>query len=279
MELNRVLVVYKADVGKRGQWGGGGPEARRRLAAISRLHRASLAQAVKSLERLRIPYRIVDRDKMSWPYRDDLILTVGGDGTVLAAVHRARGLPVLGLNSMPGHAVGFFCTATAKNIGRLLKGIARGTRRPRRLPLIEARIGKRLIRHLALNDILFAGSSPAEMVRYRIRVGRRQESQRSSGIWIAAGPGSTAAMHSAGGQRLGLNSSRLQYVVREPYHPRGRAAYRLKRGVLREGQSLSITSEMSQAMIYIDGPKLTYPVPFGDTFTATVGKRHVNIFL
>ena len=221
---------------------------------------------------------LIDRDRLASPLKADLILTVGGDGTVLAAAHAAGGLPILGLNSMPGHAVGFFCAATAKDIGRLLDEITAGTRRPRQLPLIEARIGKRSIPQLALNDILFAGSSPAEMVRYRIRIGKQQESQRSSGVWIAAGPGSSAATHSAGGQRLGLSSRRLQYIVREPYLPPGRA-YRLKRGVLKEGQFLSITSEMSLAMIYIDGPKLAYPVPFGETFTTAVGKRHANIFL
>lgn len=278
MELNRVLVAYKTDIGKRHRRGIRGTIRSKGPASASRLHEAALAQTLKSLNRLGVAYRTVDRDRLARPPRGDLILTVGGDGTVLTAAHLAGQIPVLGLNSMPGYAVGFFCTATAKNIGRLLEEIARGIKLPRRLPLIEARIGSRLVPYRALNEILFAGSSPAEMVRYRIRAGRREEVQRSSGVWIAAGPGSSAALRSAGGRRLDLGSKRLQYLVREPYRP-PRTNYRMKRGILKEGQRLSITSEMSQAMIYIDGSKLVYPVPYGVTLTVKVSSKHLNIFI
>lgn len=278
MELNRVLVAYKTDIGKRHRRGWRGTIRSRRPASASRLHEAALAKTLKSLDRLGVVYRTIDRDQLARHPRGDLILTVGGDGTVLAAAHLAGQIPVLGLNSMPGYAVGFFCAATAKNISRLLEEIARGRRRPRRLPLIEARIGSRLLPHRALNEILFSGSSPAEMVRYRIRVGRREEVQRSSGVWIAAGPGSSAALRSAGGRRLDLGSKRLQYLVREPYRP-PRTNYRMKRGILKEGQGLSIISEMSQAMIYIDGPKLAYPIHYGVTLTVKVSSKHLNIFL
>ena len=56
--------------------------------------------------------------RMTFRYRSDevqvedyeLIVTVGGDGTLLWASHRVPpGLPVLAINSAPEHSVGHFC--------------------------------------------------------------------------------------------------------------------------------------------------------------------------
>src|SRR5262249_11350634 len=48
----------------------------------------------------------------------DLVLTVGGDGTLLAASHQVADVPILGINSAPAHSVGFFCAG--------IKGDVRG---------------------------------------------------------------------------------------------------------------------------------------------------------
>src|SRR5688572_12669816 len=57
--------------------------------------------------------------------RVDLVITVGGDGTLLAASHQiGAGIKLLGVNSAPDHSVGFFCGAkkgsVAKTIARAL---------------------------------------------------------------------------------------------------------------------------------------------------------------
>ena len=76
--------------------------------------------------------------------------------------------------------------------------------------MVQTVIDGKTMECLALNDVLFAGSSPAETVRCRIRVGRCEEFQKSSGVWVASGPGSTAAIHSAGGKKMPLRSHKLQ---------------------------------------------------------------------
>ncbi len=58
------------------------------------------------------------------------MITVGGDGTLLAASHSVRDVPILGINSAPGYSVGFFCAAARSDlmpmIGAALAGKLRG---------------------------------------------------------------------------------------------------------------------------------------------------------
>ena len=50
----------------------------------------------------------------------ELVIAVGGDGTLLAASHNVDDIPILGVNSAPKHSVGFFCAATRKDFRRYL---------------------------------------------------------------------------------------------------------------------------------------------------------------
>ena len=48
-----------------------------------------------------------------------LVVTVGGDGTLLAASHHVGRAPILGVNSSPGSSVGFFCEDSSTCLLRL----------------------------------------------------------------------------------------------------------------------------------------------------------------
>ncbi len=181
MKLNRVLIVYKKRVGPKA---GPGIGRRKRSERWQARHEAARRKVELSLSYMGIPYRIVDRDRLKPGRKADLVVTLGGDGTVLAAAHSAGRVPILGVNTMPGRSVGFFCLATADSVSAVLGEIARGKRKPVSLPLIESRIDGRPVPVLALNDVLFAGASAAEMMRYEIAVDGKKEKQRSSGLWI-----------------------------------------------------------------------------------------------
>ena len=63
---------------------------------------------------LRSPLKVlmVERAHAMFDASDaDLVVAVGGDGTLLAASHNVVDVPILGVNSAPGHSVGFFCAA------------------------------------------------------------------------------------------------------------------------------------------------------------------------
>jgi len=275
MKLNRVLIVYKRRIGTSAKPRGRG---RRPSPTWQARHEAARRQVELSLASLGIPFRVVDRERLKTVREADLIVTLGGDGTVLAAAHSAGRIPILGVNTMPGRSVGFFCLATADSVRTVLGQIARGQRKPLSLPLIESRIDGRPVPVLALNDVLFAGASAAEMMRYEIAVDGKKEKQRSSGLWICAGPGSTAAMKAAGGKSQRVDSPRLQYLVREPHAVPGRR-YGLLRGLLPKGGGVSVTPRMGDAAIYIDGPGNAFTVPPGAKLSCRVSRKKLKIFL
>ncbi|MFH0799174.1 MAG: NAD(+)/NADH kinase [Pseudomonadota bacterium] len=274
MKLNHVLVIYKSHMGGEVR----GTAATADLKMRHRRHDETLARVKEALDDLRIRHKFIDRDEFKGRSKCDLLITVGGDGTLLATAHGAGATPILGVNSMPDHSVGFFCAATAGDIGKILKNISEGKTRPANLPLIEASVDSRRLPVLALNDVLFSGLTPAEMVRYRITLGSRSEEQRSSGVWISAGPGSTAAICSAGGKPLPIESKRLQYVVREPCAA-GHRRCGLRRGVLKAGERISITSETGDAMIYIDGPNVSCPLPAGARLSVRIAQKSLSLFV
>jgi hypothetical protein len=85
-------------------------------------------------------------------------------------------------------------------------------------------------------------------------------------------------MHSAGGKHFKVNSGKLQFLVREPCTMPGQR-YKILKGVLREDEHISIISEMDEGRIYIDGPKVSYPMPAGLELTARISEKKLTIFL
>jgi len=221
---------------------------------------------------------VVDRNRLRKAIQTDLIITVGGDGTVLAASHFAGHCPIFGINSAPQTSTGFFCLAGPQNFRRYLGTILKGKRRPVLLPRLEVKINGEKLPYPALNELLFACRLQGETARYRIRIGKREEEQKSSGVWVATGAGSTAAIYSAGGKKDSPYSKRLQYWVREPFlYPKNN--YRLVKGFLKLRQKITLISEMRSGMIFIDGGKLNYHVPRYARVTARGGVSPLKIFL
>jgi NAD+ kinase len=205
--------------------------------------------------------------------RCDLVVTVGGDGTLLAASHGiGAGVPLLGVNSSPSHSVGFFCAARKGNVKAAIAAALDGTLRRVELTRMRVELNGRALHDRILNEALFCHASPAATSRYILKiVGERgrvvaSEEQKSSGVWAGPAAGSTAAQRSAGGKVLALGSRKLQFVVREPYQPDGQVL-RLTLGLVEEGQALEIKSKMRQARVFLDGDHIVHQITIGDVVT------------
>jgi len=240
-------------------------------------HEGTLTQIQDDLDELGIPSRVIGRDNIKRGFKGDLLITLGGDGTFLAASHIAGDIPLLGVNSMPDHSVGFFCASNASNFKDAILDILKGRLKLRKLPRMEISIDGKVLPCLALNDVLFGRSSPAEMARYELRIGKRCEHQKSSGVWISTGAGSTGGIHSSGGKPMNIESKYLQYMVREPYAHQAKV-YSILNGLVRGGQKIEIIPERD-AVIYVDGPNIVYTVREGQKLSTRISGKTLKVFL
>lgn len=207
----------------------------------------------------------------------DLVVTLGGDGTLLWASHVVgASIPVVAINSAPRASVGYFCAGDKESLESTLRDALEGRLRATRLTRMQVEVDGSTITTRVLNDILFAHECPAVASRYVLESGSLAEEQRSSGIWVGPAAGSTAAQRSAGGDVLPLNSEQLQFVVREPYDGRGQP-YRLVKGVVEPGDALFIRSRMHDAQIYIDGAHRRCGVDFGGEIRLTRSPEPLTI--
>ena len=84
----------------------------------------------------------------------DLVVSVGGDGTLLRASHFVRDGMVIGVNSAPGDSVGRFCTANRENFAERLDAILALKWRPVELARLRVTLDGKTLPELALNDVL-----------------------------------------------------------------------------------------------------------------------------
>ena len=234
---------------------------RRRALRGDEENRRTIIEVVETMMRRRLRADIVYRGSLAATRRYDLIITVGGDGTLLAASHFVGHTPVLAVNSDPEQSLGLFAAGDRASFPGLLEAALAGRLRATKLNRLEVRINGRAVRERVLNEVLFTRLNPASMSRCRLTVGRRSEEQRSSGFWLSSAAGSTGAIRGAGGRRMPIESRRMQLLTREPY-VHGRRRYRLAR-VTTDGPVRFRTLSTGSA-IWIDGDRVRYTLAYGD---------------
>jgi NAD+ kinase len=234
------------------------------MKAAHEAHEATLREVEAAILRLGIePRHVEDPHRPFATQGARLVMTVGGDGTLLSASHQVQGVPILGVNSAPGFSVGFFCGATPGTVDETLARFLDGGLPSVTLTRMEVLRNGRVVSGRVLNDALLCHSCPAATSRYILELGGRVEEQRSSGFWVGPAAGSTAAQRSAGGQVLPLDSEDLQVVVREPYTPQGRPL-ELIRELIPPGNSMVVRSKLYDGKLFMDGPNESEPVTLGD---------------
>jgi len=285
MSAPRVLVIYKKSVFRtqvqerrtsrvRELLDQGSPVVDRVLQAHTQ-HSETLARVRDTLKRLGVRATFRFRREVGATFGFDLVVTVGGDGTLLWVSHSVGATPVLCVNSAPRDSVGFFAGASGAHVDERLAAALKGRLSATDLQRVAVSVDGRVIETRVLNDVLLCHENPAAMSRYTIQHGRRHEDHKSSGIWIGPAAGSTAAQRSAGGRLLPPRSRRIQYVVREPYDPR--ESYRLVRGLVRPGERFAILSRMHEARLYVDGPYRMHRVRLGEEVTVSLGPEPLTL--
>ncbi len=249
-----------------------------RLLSSHENHTKSLAVIVETLSQMGLSFDTVPRGQSTRPEDDyELVIVVGGDGTLLDVSHRLLSTPVLAINSDPSSSVGYFCAGTAHEFKELLEKTLEDKLKATYLSRFCASINETTKTPPVLNEILICHANPAAVSSYFLRLNGYEEAQRSSGIWISTPAGSTAAIRSAGGMVMPLGADTFQFVVREPYITT-KSNFRQLKGIRQFGSSLEVVSKMQEGRIYVDGPHIEYPFQIGDRISLDFSVPSLKVF-
>lgn len=154
------------------------------------------------LARLRLPRAIRRASEEKLATRADLVIAVGGDGSMLYAARRLaeRKVPLLGINR---GRLGFLADISPESMLPAVDEILAGRYLLERRLLLEARIhrGRRVLhRGLALNDVVVKRHDTGRMLEYETALdGRYVNTHLGDGYIVATPTGSTAYALSCGG--------------------------------------------------------------------------------
>jgi NAD+ kinase len=230
----RVLVVSRADDDRAVSYAAGLAETLRGFS-----HRVVLEDALA--KRLGVPGTGL-REAAA-----DLVVVVGGDGSVLHTIHGLREqVPVLGIN---WGEVGFLAELEPSEAPAFLAGLREGFRVEKRMRIGISLDGERV--GDALNEAVIVTTRPAKMLRFTVEVdGILAERFRADGMLVSTPTGSTAYAMSAGGPIVDPRVEGFLLVPLAPYLLSSRPV------VIASDRVLRITLESEKpAKLVLDGQR------------------------
>jgi NAD+ kinase len=197
----------------------------------------------------------------------DLVVVLGGDGTMLRALARylGTGIPVLGVNY---GRVGFLTAVAADDLEAGMKRAFAGEIRTIPLATIDVRVGETT--KVAVNDVVVAGGTLGRMIELGYAVGGEELGRQPCDGLIGATPtGSTAYNLSNGGPVLvwGLEAMVLTFVA--PH------ALVIRPLVVPRGTDVRIRNETDdvETAVLVDGQQIG-KLATGEEALVRVGEQH-----
>ena len=129
----------------------------------------------------------------------DLLISVGGDGTMLSNSKKygINGIPILGINL--GN-LGFLTDIQTEDLELRLMDVLKGKYVLDERPFLKAFLDSKELNSTALNEIVLHSGSVAKMIEYRLFINSSfVYSQKADGLIIFSPTGSTAYSLSGGG--------------------------------------------------------------------------------
>jgi NAD+ kinase len=187
----------------------------------------------------------------------EIVLVLGGDGTMLRALRRllGTGIPAIGVNF---GRVGFLTAIAGEELDTQLARVFAGEHVVIELPTLELELDGE--RRLAVNDVVAASASVGRMVELAWSVGGESLGRQAcDGIICATPPGSTAYNLSNGGPVLvwGLDAIAVTFIAPHSLHARSM--------VVPRGLDVVVTNETPDvsAAVLFDGRRLGEIPPTG----------------
>ncbi len=143
--------------------------------------------------------------KPELPAQVDLVVVLGGDGTLLSMARAVGelGVPLLGVNL---GGLGFLTATTLDEMLPALEALVAGRMAMDERMMLTARVvrnGQRLCEYAALNDVVITKAAMSRIIDLAVSVeGQHATEYRADGLIISTPTGSTAYSLSAGGPIL-----------------------------------------------------------------------------
>jgi NAD+ kinase len=173
----------------------------------------------------------------------DLLLSIGGDGTILSSARKfgSRGLPILGVNL--GN-LGFLSDIPPEEISYGLAEVLSGKYKEDNRIFLKAVINKEKNNSIALNEIVIHSGTIAELMEYELLIDNVfVYRQKADGIILATPTGSTAYSLSGGGP---IVHPLVKSIIITPMFPHSLSAGTL---IVEEASSIQINIISSKGKV------------------------------
>jgi hypothetical protein len=244
-------------------------------------HYASFGLVKKVLENHNIPYQRVYSPYGAYEEFQgrDMIISVGGDGTVLNTAHYILdNTPLLTVKS-EGDSIGALCRINASRFEKAIQQILSDDFQLESWTRVEGKFGSKS--DIALNEIAVGQTFFNGMATYGLKAGGEYEEQRSSKIIVNTGAGSTAWYDNVACSqgRFPPTEKELRYVVSEDIRVN---EYKMLHGRVYPGETVEITSLMDfDGSISFDGDKSKrlYSFPIGQKLYVRISDKPLNVIV
>lgn len=205
----------------------------------------------------------------------DIVLTLGGDGTLLGVARQVadKGIPILGVNL--GH-LGFLTDMEMPDLFPCLEKLFQGDYKIERRMMLSAQIQRKdsPVKNItALNDVVIAKGPISRIIRLETYVGGDYlATYRADGIIVASPTGSTAYSLSAGGP---IVNPELELMIVTPICPHTLYA---RPFILSDNQETRVImrTDTSEVMLTIDG-QIGYPLQKNDSVVIRKADVYTNL--
>jgi len=206
---------------------------------------------------------------------EDLIITVGGDGTFVKAANLIENSLILGINSNPKKSEGALTSILISELDKL-KEILEGKYKIILRQRAKVFLNEKQIDEHAINEVYIGAASQFHTSRYELEFKGKNEEHRSSGVIVSTGSGSGAWFYSAGGKKFKFHEEKLAFIVREPYFGKNVFKPKILYGEIKKGEILTIKSKRDFGGI-LSVNDAVYPFNKGDVAKITLSDKPLRV--
>jgi NAD+ kinase len=202
----------------------------------------------------------------------DLVVAIGGDGTILAAARLVgiHGVPILGVNL---GTLGFLAEVIPENMLMAMGKVQQGSYAIEERMLVKARTGQRGKWAYALNDMVIDKGGFSRVIELQVQVsGHFVGSYTADGLIISTPTGSTAYSLSAGGP---IVNPQMKALIATPICPHSLAVRPLIIGP-QETLGVRVSCDHGMATLTVDG-QAGHRLRSGAVVTAAMAKHTVKL--